>query len=375
MADIDRSRPRHFHARMYVQRQPLAVSAAQTLRSEIENGTWNQRLPGEMKLSAELGISRSTLRNALEILRQAGLLKTRPGMPTLIKGGGPRPFRGNPHLPVNVLMPFAFERLPNFAIFWIDGLRMQLHSRGFALNLIPSHGFYREKAEKSRESLMQQHPSGCWVLSFSKPDIQRWFQNRNIPAVIAGHREAGIHLPSVGTNSRAIMFHMIGRLTSCGHRRIALLTGNASTGGVTLYRQSFNEICREMGQERVMGRIIFFHDESPETGGRDILHALRLKDGPTALIIVNPLHVVTAFSFLPRNGVVIPDDVSIVTTFGDRNLDHLSPSPSRYYFNANIYVRKLLETIQKVQMGMSLVDLSIQITPEPISGKSISRPR
>jgi GntR family transcriptional repressor for pyruvate dehydrogenase complex len=60
---------------------PLVEQAAQRLRDQISAGVWpvGTRLPGETTLAKELGVGRSTVREALRALAGAGLVQARQG--------------------------------------------------------------------------------------------------------------------------------------------------------------------------------------------------------------------------------------------------------------------------------------------------------
>ncbi|MEV0665106.1 FadR/GntR family transcriptional regulator [Actinomadura luteofluorescens] len=60
---------------------PLVEQAAQRLRDQIAAGAWpvGTRLPGETTLAKELGVGRSTVREALRALAGAGLVQARQG--------------------------------------------------------------------------------------------------------------------------------------------------------------------------------------------------------------------------------------------------------------------------------------------------------
>ncbi|GGT65536.1 FadR/GntR family transcriptional regulator [Actinomadura citrea] len=60
---------------------PLVEQAAQRLRDQIAAGAWpvGTRLPGETTLATELGVGRSTVREALRALAGAGLVQARQG--------------------------------------------------------------------------------------------------------------------------------------------------------------------------------------------------------------------------------------------------------------------------------------------------------
>ncbi|MDR3660151.1 MAG: FCD domain-containing protein [Mycobacterium sp.] len=64
-----------------VQRHPLAAQTAQLLLTRIRNGEWplGHRLPGETTLAAQLGVGRSTVREAIRELAGKGVLDSRQG--------------------------------------------------------------------------------------------------------------------------------------------------------------------------------------------------------------------------------------------------------------------------------------------------------
>lgn len=60
---------------------PLVEQATEHLREQILSGQWpvGTRLPGETALAAQLGVGRSTVREAVRALAGAGLVKSRQG--------------------------------------------------------------------------------------------------------------------------------------------------------------------------------------------------------------------------------------------------------------------------------------------------------
>lgn len=64
-----------------VQRHPLAAQAAELLLTRIRDGEWplGRRIPGETTLAAQLGVGRSTLREAIRELAGRGVLESRQG--------------------------------------------------------------------------------------------------------------------------------------------------------------------------------------------------------------------------------------------------------------------------------------------------------
>jgi DNA-binding FadR family transcriptional regulator len=64
-----------------VRREPLADQAAELLLARVRAGEWplGARLPGETTLSAQLGVGRSTIREAIRQLAGRGVLASRQG--------------------------------------------------------------------------------------------------------------------------------------------------------------------------------------------------------------------------------------------------------------------------------------------------------
>lgn len=64
------------------------VQAAAELRRRITAGELGPRLPSQADLAEELGISHMTLKRALALLRDEGLIVGQPGRGTFVRGDG-----------------------------------------------------------------------------------------------------------------------------------------------------------------------------------------------------------------------------------------------------------------------------------------------
>jgi DNA-binding FadR family transcriptional regulator len=72
---------------------PLVEQAAAQLREQVTGGAWpvGTRLPGEVALAEELGVGRSTVREAIRALAGEGLLQPRQGSGVYVVATSPRP--------------------------------------------------------------------------------------------------------------------------------------------------------------------------------------------------------------------------------------------------------------------------------------------
>jgi GntR family transcriptional regulator len=60
------------------------VQAANAIAARIEAGEITYRLPAERILAGELGVAHQTLRHAMKVLRERGLIITRQGRGTFV---------------------------------------------------------------------------------------------------------------------------------------------------------------------------------------------------------------------------------------------------------------------------------------------------
>jgi GntR family transcriptional regulator len=65
--------------------QPPYRQLAAILRERIDAGTLSGRLPSEKDFMAEFGLAQGTIRKALALLRDEGLIATEPGWGSFVK--------------------------------------------------------------------------------------------------------------------------------------------------------------------------------------------------------------------------------------------------------------------------------------------------
>jgi GntR family transcriptional regulator len=64
---------------------PPYLQLAAILRGRIDAGEITRRLPGEKALQQEFGLALATVRKAVKVLRDEGLVKTVPGWGTYVR--------------------------------------------------------------------------------------------------------------------------------------------------------------------------------------------------------------------------------------------------------------------------------------------------
>src|SRR5437868_5401677 len=79
-----------------VSSEPLHVQIAARVRQDVRAGRYSpgQRLPAEVDLARQLGVSRGTIRQAFSALLAEGLLQTVPGRGTFVSDRSTQPPAG-----------------------------------------------------------------------------------------------------------------------------------------------------------------------------------------------------------------------------------------------------------------------------------------
>ncbi len=79
------------HSRLRADQRPLYVQASEAYRSLLRSGNYapGDRLPSEIELSQQWGISRPTLREALRLLEEEGMIVRRHGVGTFVAAPQP----------------------------------------------------------------------------------------------------------------------------------------------------------------------------------------------------------------------------------------------------------------------------------------------
>lgn len=107
------------------------------------------------------------------------------------------------------------------------------------------------------------------------------------------------------------MHDLVQYVASCGHRKIAFISGEVTA--VTRSRvASFHRTCRELGlsipEEYMISAI--YHD--PQSSGRATRELLSLKDPPTCILYPDDISILGGMTEIERQGLRIPEDISIV---------------------------------------------------------------
>jgi LacI family transcriptional regulator len=355
-----------------LQRLSLIDQLGAALREGLARGDWPDWLPSERQLCADLHVGRNSLRAALRRLAEEGAVEIVPGQGTRNAGRVSRPPAPD-RSTFGLLSPISLEQLRPRQALWIDELRGQLAETGGVLRFVHGPQFFRANPSPALQRLVSQERCGCWILVRSTKAVQLWFARQGVPCVIAGSCHQGVELPFVDLDYRAMCRHAATTLLQHGHRRIAFLTQVADAAGDLRSEVGFREGIDAFPGAGIEGRVVH-HEADPQSVAQCVRRLMQGARAPTALLINQSYHYLTAFSVLVQMGRRIPQDVSLICRDDDRFLAYLEPEPARYQESPHQFARKLARTAARLMRERSAKSSQLQIMPRLLQGASIARP-
>ncbi len=348
-------------------RSTLVSQTIALLERGLREARWTGQLPGQHELCAELIISRTTLRLALQELARRDLIDLRQGCPMTIRLGPADTQAVRIVSKVVLLLPEPLWRLRPSIARWVGELRPLLHRSDLDLVLIEGGRHYRANPAVHLEKIVHSHPHAAWVLFASTLAMQTWFSARALPVILVGQVFSGINLPSIEYDHAAIARHASATLDAAGHAHTAILlqrTGSAADAAT----------CEAFAAARKPGApapLVLEHDGSLAQIESRLCRLARLGPRPTALFVTKSLAVPAALTILPRLGVVIPRDLALICREDDPFLEYLVPAVARYSSDSSAIARKLAIALVRLAQGQPLKVTHDRLMPRFVAGRSI----
>lgn len=328
----------------------LIVQAVRWLRQALAEQVWQEHLPGERELCVQIGVSRPTLRLALEQLERDGLVEVAHGRRRRIitHASKVEPAALGKRRICMLLPELGPARLP-FQSGIYEAMRQRLDKAGLHIETHVSAACGSTRPERSLEKLIAQNPADAWLLVHTSPRTHHWFARHRIPCVVSGSCEATTALPSVDVDHGAACRHAVGVLVRAGRRQIALLTPCGSRPGDVESELEFQSAIAAHGGG--LRSVIIRHDDSVP-GLLRAMDASFLRRNPAdAMIVARPSYALLALTYLQKKGCRIPKDVALIARTDDPMLDFATPRISCYRADAEIFGHQLADALLAVVAG------------------------
>jgi LacI family transcriptional regulator len=304
--------------------RPLTLTAQveQLLRQAVAEGRWaGGRLPTEVELAEQLGVSRETVRLAAEALQRDGLLVKirRRGTFTQSPRGAPQittsESRLMGYLQVDYRTNHGEEEAASRAIsgLMLQGAIEEAGRSGF--RLLVQHTPHTRLREGFSQLYQHTPLRGVIFASYGDEKVLRRVVGLGLPVLLLDH---DLFLPGVNSvrdDSFEDARQAVTYLASLGHRRIAIAhwhEADLNPWRLRGYRQALRDA--HLPRHRRWEILA----ELTEAGARDVVEEwLALAPRPTALYCFNNSLARFAIAEVRRRGLRVPGDLSVMGAGGE----------------------------------------------------------
>jgi DNA-binding LacI/PurR family transcriptional regulator len=320
-----------------------------------------RKLPSERQLCRELGVSRPTLRRALQQLEQEGVLTRCGGRGERQVTRVRRPRKASPSI-VRLLQDgsaacFLGDHLQTTAF-----LDASLHDAGSRLAVENVRSCFTAHPARALERLVASSPADLWILYRSTQGMQEWFSAQGIPAVVLGSAWAETGLPSVDIDHAAACRHAAGLLIARGHRRLAVFHPDPSPRGDLLGLDALAETVTRQEADHITLETVA-HDGTPWGIIARVDQLLRSPTRPDGWLVFGAHFFLTVFTHLLARGIQPGRDISLISRDYDPLLAAVTPAPAHYHRDLARMHRHLAVLIKRLRTGQGVPSMALQVEP------------
>lgn len=308
---------------------PLHQKLRQAIHEQIVDGTLKpgDPLPSERAMKEHFGVSRATVRQAVNSLIQEGFLQSVAGTGTFVLAPPVRPQAAG--------LVALITSSPNFNFFYPQltaAFNQRIREAGYGL-VMALHGEDAGRLGGTVAELLEQNVVALAVTPPRYGDISEILnrlRHMQVPVVIIGRNAGTRGVDVVATDNEAIGYTATRHLIDLGHEHIAYLglldysTGDERAAG---YRRALREASLlphiyQLAEETspASGDMIGAPSEHLADPAKTAIY--QIFDGrenaqrlprPTAVFCFNDIVAMGAYKALRELSLVIPDDVSLVS--------------------------------------------------------------
>lgn len=326
--------------------QSITDQVTAYLREELSCGRWTGEMPGQNHLVDLLTVSNKTVELALRQLEVEGVL---------VGQGAGRKRRivtpdGGLKRPSQQVAVLDYETVEGIAGGWVQGTLNELTAAGHDA-FMASKTLIEMKMDVSRIArLVKKTDANAWIVWGASREVLEWFANQSVPAFAGFGRMDGVPIAGVKPDKISAMSDCVQKLLSLGHRRIVMLKRSEhrfpNPSRIAL------KCLEELEAHGIATSSYNLPDweETPE-GFCDMLGSLFGHTPPTALIADGAHFFYAAHHFLSQHKIRVPQDVSLVSTNGQRDFWWLRPTVAHFDWDEKKVVRRMVKWVNNVARG------------------------
>lgn len=296
-------------------RKPKYMELVDWVREQIETGVYipGHRILSENELSARFHMSRQTVRRAITVLEEDGLVESRRGSGTYVNNNFN--FRnGEGTMNIAVITTYVEEYIfPSI----IQEIEKCVSAEGYTIQMAFSHNSI-EKERMVLTNLLEKgmvdgiiiEPVKSSLQNFNK-DLYEQLLKRNIPILFLNGYYEHLKIPHVSMDDRAAAKMVTDYLISLGHKRIGAIFKCDDGQGRRRY-QGYVKSLDEAGLSLYDEKVLWIDTEDQRELQMESKRVLRRLRDCTACVCYNDVVACELEKICLKNGIAIPEQLSIV---------------------------------------------------------------
>jgi DNA-binding LacI/PurR family transcriptional regulator len=313
----------------------LHLNIAESLQQQIANGKYADtgQLPPEIELAESWNVSRGTMRQALQLLVDQGLLTRIPGSGTFINNPRSVVDVGERNKLVGMIFPTLSDPLVADIAKGVERVFRQNH-----YSLIISHSDDDLEIEREQiEQLMRQQVAGILLFPISQPGedlIVEKILEAHFPLVLLDREVPGIPTHVVMADHYQGAYDATRYLLETGHRRVVCVRHPDQSSSVTERIRGYEQAMRDAGllpfaPIPLLGGGSSAENTPPTYSPTElewVNHMLELQDRPTGIFCINDYIALGVMRHCLARGLQIPQDLAIIG-FDNNPFSQMAPVP------------------------------------------------
>jgi len=344
------------------------------IRTKIANGEWKagDKIGSEYQLCKKFEVSRQTVRHAISILVEEGLLESRQGSGTYVKASVDVSKKEKPTMTVAVMTSYLQEYIFSAIIQQIEDV---LSSSGYETQVSITNNAL-EKERLVLKNILKKNAVDGLIAEPTKSglpnpnlDLYREIMKRGIPVLFLNSYYRELDVPHVSLNDRLAGKMATNHLIKCGHRDIAAILKADDGQGHARY-QGYLEALMEADIRIRSSRVVWIDTDELKNLHEEAGWILKRISECSACMCYNDELASALVEICQEEGIRIPDDLSIIG-IDDSNLASFCEVPLTSVRNPIQEVGRVaaMEMLELLKGGT--VPNSKELEPEVVNRTSV----
>lgn len=284
------------------------------VQQEIESGALSRgdKLPSENDLMERFGVSRQTVRRAMEELTERNVVEGRRGSGTYVTANTRR-LTGK-EIRIAVMLTYVDTYIfPSI----IKGIESVLSREGCILQIAMTDNAVEKERMLLREFIHTQSVNGIIAetvksaLPNPNMELYRELEKLGIPVLFVNNYYKELSIPHISMDDRRAGYLAARHLTECGHTRIGGIF-KADDGQGHLRYAGYTDALMEQEIKIRGDQVIWIDSEELRTMEEESAKFVKRLKGCTACVCYNDETAYKLVNILSKAGRRVPEDISIV---------------------------------------------------------------